>query len=32
LGRHFRNALEVGYAMGTQVAAYLVEHTLTPMR
>ena len=31
-GIHFRNSLEVGYAMGKQIAAYLVEHTLTPVR
>jgi hypothetical protein len=31
-GIHFRNSLEVGYDMGKKIAAYLIEHTLTPVR
>ncbi len=31
-GIHFRNSLDVGYDMGTKIAAHLVENSLTPAR
>jgi hypothetical protein len=31
-GIHFRNSLDVGEDMGRKIAAYLVEHALTPVR
>jgi hypothetical protein len=30
-GIHFRNSLDVGYDMGSKIAAYLIEHSLTPV-
>jgi hypothetical protein len=29
-GIHFRNSLDVGYAMGRKIAAYLIENSLKP--
>jgi hypothetical protein len=31
-GIHFRNSLNVGYDMGTKVAAYVIENSLTPVK
>lgn len=31
-GIHFRNSLDVGYDMGTKIAAHLVANSLTPAR
>jgi hypothetical protein len=31
-GIHFRNSLEVGYDMGTKIAAYLIANSLKPTR
>jgi hypothetical protein len=31
-GIHFRNSLDVGYDMGTKIAAHLIENSLTPAR
>jgi hypothetical protein len=31
-GIHFRNSLDVGEDMGRKIAAYLIDHTLTPAR
>jgi hypothetical protein len=31
-GIHFRSSLDVGYDMGTKIAAHLVENSLTPAR
>jgi hypothetical protein len=31
-GIHFRNSLNVGYDMGTKLAAYMIEHSLQPAR
>jgi hypothetical protein len=31
-GIHFRNSLDVGEDMGRKIAAYLIDHALTPAR
>ena len=31
-GIHFRNSLDVGYDMGNQIAVYLIENSIKPVR